>query len=222
MNQKNIFIYKTATLLTFTCQIFSELVHYMKSEPGEKILIESVLLKDRAAFEKLIRQYEGLVIHIVGPLISNEKDREDICQDVFLKVYEKLHTFQFRSKLSTWIGNIAYNTSINYLQKKKNILLDDIFKSNNDNDSATYENFISKNETQSPERLLIQKEESRLLAAAVSKLPVIQKTLLLLFHNDELSIDEISLVVEMPVNTVKSHLFRARISLKEMLLQYKN
>ena len=48
----------------------------MKSEHDEKILIESVLLKDRAAFEKLIRQYEGLVIHIVGPLIKNEKDRE--------------------------------------------------------------------------------------------------------------------------------------------------
>ena len=193
----------------------------MKSEHDEKILIESVLLKDRAAFEKLIRQYEGLVIHIVGPLIKNEKDREDICQDVFLKVYEKLHTFQSRSKLSTWIGNIAYNTSINFLQKKKNLLLDDIFKPAND-DSSAYENFISKNETQSPERLLIQKEESKLLEAAVDKLPVIQKTLLLLFHQDELSLDEISVVIEMPVNTVKSHLFRARANLKEMLLQYKN
>ena len=194
----------------------------MKSEPDEKILIESVLLKDSTAFEQLIRKYEGLVIHIVAPLINNEKDKEDICQDIFLKVYEKLHTFQSRSKLSTWIGNIAYNTSINFLQKKKNILLDDILKPGNYSDKHDYEDFINKNETPTPERLLIKKEESKLLAAAVDKLPVIQKTLLLLFHQDELSLDEISQVIEMPVNTVKSHLFRARTNLKEMLLQHKN
>lgn len=199
-----------------------KLAHCMKSEVDEKVLVEAVLLKDKTAFEKLIRQYEGLVIHIVVPLIKNQNDREDICQDVFLKVYEKLHTFQFRSKLSTWIGKIAYNTSINFLRKKKNVLLEDIFKSNNDNDSVTYENFISKNETQSPERILILKEESKLLELAVDKLPPIQKTLLLLFHQDELSLDEISVIVEMPFNTVKSHLFRARINLKEILLQNKN
>jgi RNA polymerase sigma factor (sigma-70 family) len=104
------------------------------------------------------------------------------------------------------------------LQKKKNVLLDDIFKPNNENDPITYENFINKNESQNPERLLIRKEESMLLKAAVDRLPRIQKTLLLLFHQDELSLDEISTIVEMPLNTVKSHLFRARTSLKEMLL----
>lgn len=194
----------------------------MKLEFDEKVLVEEVLLENRAAFEKLIRQYGGLVIHIVVPLIKNQSDREDISQDVFLKVYEKLHTFQFRSKLSTWIGNIAYNTSINLLRKKKNVLLDDIFKSSDENDSVVYENFISKNETKSPEGILIVKEESKLLEVAVGKLPAIQKTLLLLFHQDELSLDEISGIIEMPINTVKSHLFRARANLKEMLLQNKN
>jgi RNA polymerase sigma factor (sigma-70 family) len=197
-----------------------KLVHYMKLEVDEKVLVERVLLKDRAAFEKLIRQYEGLVFHIVIPLIKHNNDREDICQDIFLKVYEKLHTFQFRSKLSTWIGNIAYNTSINFLQKKKNLLLDDVFNPNNENSSAMYENSVAENEPQNPERILILKEERKLLEAAVKKLPPIQKTVLLLFHKDELSLTEISRIVEMPVNTVKSHLFRARKSLGEILLQH--
>lgn len=194
----------------------------MMVEFDEKVLVRSVLLKERSAFERLIRQYEGLVIHIVMPLIKHENDREDICQDVFLKVYEKLHTFQFRSKLSTWIGNIAYNASINFLQKKKNVLLDDILNSGSDESSVLYENFVNKDETHSPERLLIKKEESKLLRAAVNKLPVIQKTILLLFHQDELSLEEISVIIEMPVNTVKSHLFRARRGLNEILLQHKN
>jgi RNA polymerase sigma-70 factor (ECF subfamily) len=193
----------------------------MKPEPDEKALVAKVLLKDRAAVEQLIRQYEGLVIHIVVPLIKNPEDREDICQDDFLKVYEKLHTFQFRSKLSTWIGNIAFNTAINFLKKKRNKLLEDVFKSYNENDSAAYEIYISRDETQNPENLLIQKEEMKRLKTAVARLSGIQRTILLLFHQDELSLEEISLIVEMPVNTVKSHLFRARTGLKEMLLHNK-
>jgi RNA polymerase sigma-70 factor (ECF subfamily) len=193
----------------------------MKPEPDEKALVAEVLLKNRTAFERLIRQYEGLVIHIVVPLIKNPEDREDICQDVFLKVYEKLHTFQFRSKLSTWIGNIAFNTAINFLKKKRNKLLEDVFKSYKENDSAAYGIDISSDETQNPENLLIQKEEMKRLKTAVERLSGIQRTILLLFHQDELSLEEISLIVEMPVNTVKSHLFRARAGLKEMLLHNK-
>ena len=212
----------SATLQTFNCLIAKRIGHGMKSALNEKVLVESVLSKDRAAFEKLIRQYEGLVFHIVMPLINNENDREDICQDIFLKVYEKLHTFQFRSKLSTWIGNIAYNASMNFLKKKKNVLLEDIYKSADDNNSAGFEKFISKNDMPSPEWLLIKKEEKEMLTAAVDKLSKIQKTLLLLFHQDELTLEEISGIIEMPVNTVKSHLFRARTSLKEMLIQQNN
>ena len=191
----------------------------MMADLNEQELVRSVLLKERAAFESLIRQYEGLVIHIVASLIRNENDREDICQDVFLKVYEKLWTFQFRSKLSTWIGNIAYNTSINFLQKKKDFLLDDIFRSEIDDG---LDDLMNKSETLTPEKLMIKKEESKLLKAAVDKLSGIQKTLLLLFHQDEISLEEISTIVEIPVNTVKSHLFRARVHLKEMLIQHKN
>lgn len=204
------------------CQICPRATHFMKSEPDGKVLVEAVLSKDRAAFEKLIRQYEGLVIHIVVPMIKNQHDREDICQDVFLKVFEKLDTFQFRSNLSTWIGNIAYNTSINFLKKRKNILLEDIINSTADNDLAAYKSFMNKNEIQTPERILILKEDSQLLNEAIAKLPAIQKTILLLFHKQELTLDEISGIIEMPVNTVKSHLFRARINLKEILLQHKN
>ncbi len=138
----------------------------------------------------------SIIIHIVVSLIKNENDREDISQDVFLKVYEKLHTFQFRSRLSTWIGNIAYNTSINFLQKKKTVLLDDIFGFEGDASPAKYEDFIRDDKTENPERILIQKEEIRILEAAVNRLPMIQKTLLLLFHRDELSLGEIGLIIE--------------------------
>lgn len=183
----------------------------------EKFFVRQVLSGNRNAFEQLVRQYEGLVLHIVTPLIGVSADREDICQDVFIKVYEKLNTFQFKSKLSTWIGNIAYNTSMNFLQKKKNILVGDLFPKSNELNETIFFEQISNGATISPEDILITKDDVDVLVAAIDKLPSLQKAVLLLFHQDDLSLDEIGNIMEMPVNTVKSHLFRARKSLKEIL-----
>ena len=84
----------------------------------ERELVSKVIAGNRKAFEQLVHQYENLVLHIVTPLIGVNADREDICQDVFIKVYEKLNQFEFKSSLATWIGRIAYNTSLSFLQKK--------------------------------------------------------------------------------------------------------
>ena len=185
----------------------------MQKETDERQMVQDVLSGKRTAFIKLIKEYEGLVLHIVTPLIGTGADREDICQDVFMKVYEKLHTFQFRSKLGTWIGNIAYNASVNFLQKKRNILLSSLLPPGNE---------ISFLETaganpNDPEQILIKEQDVQHLNRAIDGLSEFQKTVLLLFYKDELSLDEISSVMEMPVNTVKSHLFRAKNSLKQLM-----
>ena len=86
-------------------------------------LVGSVLNGDMQAFKVLIDQNQRLVAHMVGRLIKNEEDREELCQDVFIKVHQKLSEFNFKSKLSTWIATIAYRLSINHLQKK-NIAID--------------------------------------------------------------------------------------------------
>jgi len=185
----------------------------MQKGLDERDLVSEVLSGNRKAFIKLIKQYERLVLHIVTPLIGINEDREDICQDVFIKVYEKLRTFQFNSKLSTWIGNIAYNTSINYLQKKKNILLRNITSHENELYPLESENI----EMDNPENIFIRHEDIEQLNKSINMLTELQKTILLLFYQDELSLDEIGKVMEMPLNTVKSHLFRAKISLKGMM-----
>lgn len=185
----------------------------MQKDTDERRMVQDVLSGNRTAFIKLIKQYEGLVLHIVTPLIGTGPDREDICQDVFMKVYEKLNTFQFRSKLGTWIGNMAYNASVNFLQKKRNILLSSL---------VSPENEIAFLETadanlNDPEQIMIKEEDVQQLNRAIDALTEFQKTVLLLFYKDELSLDEISSVMEMPVNTVKSHLFRAKNSLKQLM-----
>jgi RNA polymerase sigma factor (sigma-70 family) len=179
----------------------------------DKYLVNAVLAGNKEVFIKLIRQYQGLVLHIVTPLIGVNEDREDICQDVFLKVYEKLDTFEFRSKLGTWIGNIAYNTSINFLKKKRNVLLSDILGTGSD--ELFLENI--EDEHNDPEKLIVEKEQISQLKNLINMLPEIQKSVLLLFYHDEQGLDEISSILEMPVNTIKSHLFRARNTLKQIM-----
>jgi len=191
----------------------------MISDPDEESLVKSVLSKDRTAFEMLINRHKGLVFHIVLPIIKNEVDREDVCQDVFLKVYEKLYTFQFKSKLSTWIGNIAFNTAISFLKKKKDELISDIFSfsEGGERQNVNLKGFII-DESPLADALIIAEENKVLLHREIGKLTSIQRTILLLYHQDELSLDEISVIMDMPVNTVKSHLFRARTQLKEALI----
>jgi RNA polymerase sigma-70 factor (ECF subfamily) len=82
-------------------------------------LVERVLNGETNAFGIIIKNTENLVAKIVFDMIRNDDDRKDIAQDIYLKAYEKLPGFKFQSKLSTWIGQISYNTCIDHLRKKK-------------------------------------------------------------------------------------------------------
>lgn len=89
-------------------------------------LVNRILAGDAKAFKTLVEQNQRLVSHIVFKMIPNETEREDLSQEVFMRVYRNLGRFEFRSKLSTWIARITYNTCGNYLEKKKIPLYEDL------------------------------------------------------------------------------------------------
>src|SRR6187402_996775 len=91
----------------------------------DRALVSRVLSGDMQAFRALIKKHERLVGHMIGRLVKQGEDREELCQDVFMKVYDKLGEFNFQSQLSTWIATIAYRHAVNHLRKKK-ILVSDI------------------------------------------------------------------------------------------------
>lgn len=175
-----------------------------------RALVERVLAGDNYAFEKLIKKYQRLVTHIVFRMVPNRADREDLCQDVFLKVYKNLQKFRFDSKLSTWIGRIAYNGCLNYLEKKKVPLYDDIT-------DETKEFEQSASADPGPDVLAENRNIGKLLNEEIEKLPVNYRTIVTLYHLDEMTYNEISDVMGLPEGTVKSYLFRARKLLKEAL-----
>lgn len=189
--------------------------NHTEGNAGDRHLVEKVLSGDTNAFGDIIKQTEKLVAQIVFKMINNAEDRKDIAQDVYVKAFQKLSTFRFQSKLSTWIGQIAYNSCLNYLEKKKLMLRGDFFDIDDKDEPADKEIFKT-------DLSIFEKERSAMITAAIEKLSPVYKTLITLYHHEELSYEEIGQITGLPGGTVKNYLFRARKALREMLLkQYK-
>ena len=176
----------------------------------DKALVSQVLSGDRQAFRLLIKQNERLVGHMIARLIDRHEDREELCQDVFLKVYEKIGEFTFQSKLSTWIATIAYRHGINHLRKKK-IEIREL------PEEDEREQFIS---TENVEEDFSDKQLDNMVMSLIDQLPPHYKAILTLYHVQEMSYPEIVQITGLPEGTVKNYLFRARQLLKEKVKKY--
>jgi RNA polymerase sigma-70 factor (ECF subfamily) len=191
----------------------------------DRHLVERVLGGDTNAFGIIVKNTENLVAKIVFDTVTNDGDRKDIAQDIYLKAYQKLPSFKFQSKLSTWIAQISYNTCIDYLRKKKLVLAENTLEESEsglDNDMLDMINNTKGNFDGSADTFVIKKNVAEIVKAGIEKLPPVYKTLVTLYHSEELSYEEIGTITGLPEGTVKSYLFRARKELKtHLLLQYK-
>lgn len=169
-------------------------------------LISQVLKGNRHAFTFLVTRYQKLVVHITGRLIQRQDELEDVCQEVFMKVFLNLDKYRNECKLSTWIATIAYNTSINYLRKFKKV--DEV----NPDDSAAFQKL-----TEFKPGNYENADLHRYIRDQIELLPVQFRTVITLFHLEEFSYQEIEQITGMPEGTIKSYLFRAKAILREKL-----
>ncbi len=170
----------------------------------ERQLVKQVLGGSDSAMRLLISKYERLVMHMVIRVVQDEMDREELCQDVFFKVYEKLSTFNFNSKLSTWIATIAFRSAVNFAKKKK---LDQV-----DLDEVSFKvgEEVDLTETE---------DTKKFIHKLVDQLPLNYKTVLTLFYLDGFSYPEIVEITGMPEGTVKNYIHRAKSKLKVLVEQ---
>ncbi len=175
----------------------------------DAVLVRQILSGNSNAFQYLVSKYQGLVVHIVGRVVQQQEELEDICQEVFVKVYQKLNKFRGDSKLSTWIATIAYNTSISHVRK------------NNKYKDSSYDEtpglIFDKEETISRIHSYEKQEIKDYLLLLIEELPVHYRTVLTLFHLEEFSYKEIEQITKMPEGTIKSYLSRARSLLKDKI-----
>jgi RNA polymerase sigma factor (sigma-70 family) len=177
----------------------------------DRALVSNVLGGDMQAFRLLIKRHERLVFHMIGRLVKREEEREELCQDVFMKVHDKLGEFNFQSKLSTWIATIAYRHALNHLRKQK-MLFSDIPE-----EESFTKRFI---EEENPESLAEEQDMDAYVLKLVEELPPQYKTILTLYHVQHMTYPEICEITGMPEGTVKNYLFRARNLLKEKVKKH--
>lgn len=176
----------------------------------EKEIIDLIIKGEIRAFSFIVDKYQNLIFNVVKRVLHEQMDSEDVCQEVFIKIYRGIGTFKHKSKLSTWIAKIAYFTALNYFeQNKKKYIYDDLENS-----------IITESDTDLPDEILIKKNVTEYINKVIALLPDQYRLIITLYHLEEFSIQEIHDVTGIPEGTIKNYLFRARKILKDKLKDY--
>ena len=173
---------------------------------NEQILIRSALSGNESAFAELIRLHHRRITALGMSFFKNQTDTEDFVQDVFLKAYTKLETFRGDSLFSTWLTRIAYTTALNSIKRRKEYL------------PLADENILYDPDL-TPEEKEVKRITIETVRESVKELPEKLALCLDLYFFYDMSYLEICDVTEMPINTVKSNIFRAKKLLREKLLE---
>ena len=179
-------------------------------------LVKRAKSGDYQAFDLLVLKYQSRLISTAFKFVQDVQIAEDIVQDSFIKAYKALESFREDSSFYTWIYRITVNTSKNFLvsKKRKSELL------NSDlSEEASYE--IEPVETYSPEDLLQATQLKKVITETIDQLGEDTRTALTLRELDGLSYEQIADVVNCPVGTVRSRIFRGREVIDEAISQYK-
>lgn len=177
-------------------------------------LVRSVLAREPGAFAGLVERFQKLVWHLVNRMVANPEDTRDLCQEVFLRVHQRLPQFRFDASLGTWIGQIAWSIAVRHLRRKR-LPLVDLEPREGASDSPA----LQIPDGRDLEAELQRSEINSLLGAELEALPPLQRALMTLYHVEELRIEEIAAITRLPAGTIKSHLFRARRTLRDRLLK---
>jgi RNA polymerase sigma factor (sigma-70 family) len=177
----------------------------------DRDLVQAVLARRPGAFEQLLRRYQRLCWHIIQRMVRDPEQARELCQDTFLRVYQALHQYRHDSPLKSWIGRVAYNVALRHLEHRQV----PIVSPTDDADLRTLIENVA--DSADVELACSEAEASRLLHAALEALPPLQRTLLTLYHIEEIPIAEIARMTGLASGTIKSHLFRSRLSLRGVL-----
>ena len=178
---------------------------------ADRALVAEVLAGARGSFERLVKQYQGLCFHIINRMVRQPDDTRELCQDTFLRVHRYLHQYRGDSSLQAWIGQVAYSVAKRHLERKRIPLQE---AADADEHQSLLENVGDHFDL---EGAVVDEESARCLHAAIETLPPMQRTLLTLYHLDELPIGEIAAMTGLAEGTIKSHLFRSRQRLRQVL-----
>ncbi|WP_445396385.1 RNA polymerase sigma factor RpoE [Zobellella sp. An-6] len=179
----------------------------MSDHLTDQQLVERVQRGDKNAYNLLVRKYQHKVANLVARYVSNHGDVPDVTQEAFIKAYRALPGFRGESAFFTWLYRIAVNTAKNYLVSQRrrppgsDVEIDD---------AEYYDGGEALKELSSPENLMLSDEIKRAVFETIDALPEDLKTAITLRELEGMSYEEIASVMDCPVGTVRSRIFRAR------------
>ena len=176
-------------------------------------LVERVQKGDKQAFDMLVIKYQGRVMSMVSRLVRDHHEAQDIVQEAFIKAYRALPRFRGDSAFYTWLYRIAMNTAKNYLVSKgRRPAIGGV-----ELDEAEVVGIPKLQDIESPERQLLRDELEQVINSAIRKLPDDLRTAITLREFDGLSYEEIAQIMDCPVGTVRSRIFRAREAIDKQI-----
>ncbi|MCL1837215.1 MAG: sigma-70 family RNA polymerase sigma factor [Treponema sp.] len=185
--------------------------HEAQDSPGEgnysdRLIVDQIVSGQKELFRLLVRRYERPVYGMGLGFFRNAEDASDFTQEVFLKVYRNLSRFEGRSRFSTWLYKIAYNTAVNGVNRRKE------YRSLAEEGTS-----LEADEKDAPELALIRNAARDAVLVSLAELPERYRVCIDLFFFYDRSYREIEAITGFPVNTIKSHVFRAKKLLREKL-----
>jgi RNA polymerase sigma-70 factor (ECF subfamily) len=179
-----------------------------KAQKDYELVQRATKSKDQQAFSDLMEKYKDPIYYMLLKMVNNNDDAEDLTLEAFGKAFSRLNQYTPNFAFSTWLFKIATNNCIDFLRKKKkNVMSIDNRVSNNDGDEFMFE---IKSNGMTPEEIAVNEQKIQLIRKYVKKLKPRYEILVEMRYFKEMSYEEISVELNLPLGTVKAQLFRAR------------
>lgn len=174
----------------------------------EQAYIERVKRGDSASYAFLVNKYKNMAFTVALKIVNSREDAEDVLQESFLKAYQQIHTFENKSKFSTWFYTIVYRTALSKLPTNKTAFFSI--------DPEVHESY-AVDFSDTPATAFETKDMQQYVKAAIQRLPKSEALLITLYYMNENSLKEIEEITGLTMNNIKIKLFRARKKLEQEL-----
>ncbi len=180
----------------------------MSDRETDQALVERVQAGDKQAFGLLVTKYQRKLLRLVSRIVKDPAEAEDVAQEAFIKAYRALATFRGESAFYTWLYRIGVNTAKNWLAANGRRMYASTDMRDDDGEPINEGDLLPDVET--PERMLMTKQIGDTVNAAMEELPDELRTAVTLREIEGLSYEDIAQVMDCPIGTVRSRIFRAR------------
>ena len=178
-----------------------------ESSREDDMLVKRAMGGDEQAYTELVEKYQRSLYFHIMKMIKDKEQVNDLVQEAFVKAFDNLNTYSTNYAFSTWLYRIATNHTIDYLRKKKlkTLSIDEPMKTRDGEMQMQLED-----ESAGTDRNIIRKQRQNIVQNAIDDLPPKYRKVIEMRHMEEKSYQEIADVLDLPLGTVKAHIFRAR------------